>query len=423
LAAAPGQEPSVFELHTNGLKSNRDAWNYNSSRASLDTNVTRMIEHFNAQVDAFAALHPGLGGTLRERADVAKQEVDLDPRRFSWDRANFADVARGTRFGAADRLIMTSAYRPFHRRWVEAGRRLNNTVYQQPKVFPSADTDNMTIVVSTVGARNPFTAFASRELPDVHLWVDDTPCFPRYVYEVDQSGEHTPAGLFDSPSSGDGSGRRHNVTDHALDLYRLLDPGIDRDDIFFYVYGILHSTDYRIAYAADLKKSLPRIPQVESAEMFWAFSNAGRDLAHLHTEYESIDPWPELTYSHADQFDAEHPDAYRVLKMKHPKVPDPVDPKGRKVDDRSRIIYNDWITIENIPERAYGYELGSRSAIAWVMESNRVRTDKASGIVNDPNDWAAEHDDPTYILDLLGRVVAVSMRTLDIVEGLPSLDL
>ena len=123
------------------------------------------------------------------------------------------------------------------------------------------------------------------------------------------------------------------------------------------------------------------------------------------------------------EFDAEHPDAYRVLKMKHPKVADPADPKGRKVDDRSRIIYNDWITIESIPERAYNYELGSRSAVAWVMESNRVRTDKSSGIVNDPNDWAAEHDDPTYILDLVGRVVAVSMRTLDIVEGLPALDL
>ena len=109
--------------------------------------------------------------------------------------------------------------------------------------------------------------------------------------------------------------------------------------------------------------------------------------------------------------------------MKHPKVADPLDPKGAKVEDRSRIIYNDWITIGAIPERAYDYELGSRSAIAWVMESNRVRTDKASGIRNDPNDWAIEHDDPTYILDLVGRVVTVSMRTLEIVDSLPPLDL
>ncbi len=162
---------------------------------------------------------------------------------------------------------------------------------------------------------------------------------------------------------------------------------------------------------------------MDTSEDFWAFSKAGRDLAHLHTEYESVEPWPALTYTHADAFDATHPDAYRVLKMKHPKVAAPHDPKGAKVEDRTRIIYNDWITIEGIPRRAYGYELGSRSAIAWVIESNRVRTDKASGIVNDPNDWATEHDDPTYILDLVGRVVTVSMRTLDIVESLPPLDL
>lgn len=109
--------------------------------------------------------------------------------------------------------------------------------------------------------------------------------------------------------------------------------------------------------------------------------------------------------------------------MKHPKVVDPTDPDGRKIDDRTRIIYNDWITVGAIPERAHAYELGSRSAIAWVIEANRVRTDKASGIVNDPNDWAIEHDDPTYILDLVGRVVTVSIRTLEIVDSLPSLQL
>ncbi len=215
----------------------------------------------------------------------------------------------------------------------------------------------------------------------------------------------------------------HNVTDHALAAFRALDPAIDRDDIFFYVYGILHSPDYRSAFAADLKKSLPRIPQVTTDEDFWAFSKAGRELAYLHTDYEQVEPWPELTYTYAAGFDPRHPDAYRVLKMKHPKVADPYDPEGTKTDDRSRILYNDWITIGAIPERAYGYELGSRSAIGWVMESNRVRTDKASGIRNDPNDWAIEHDDPTYILDLVGRIVTVSMRTLDIVENLPSLDL
>lgn len=262
----------------------------------------------------------------------------------------------------------------------------------------------------------------TQDLPDVHLWIDDTPCLPLYVYDT-PSGADADAGLFDHTPAANTSGRHHNVTDHALTVYRLLDPAIDRDDVFFYVYGILHSPDYRIAFAADLKKPLPRIPKVATAEDFWAFSKAGRELADLHTEYESVEPWPDLTYTHAAGFDPKHPDAYRVLKIKHPKITDPLPSKGQKVEDRSQIVYNDWITIGAVPERAYAYELGSRSAIAWVMESNRVRTDRESGIRNDPNDWAIEHDDPTYILDLVGRVVTVSMRTLDLVDSLPHLDL
>jgi predicted helicase len=421
LAAAPGEDPSVFTLLTNGLKTNRDAWNYNSSRSALDFNVTRMVEHYNAQADRFAVAHPSTTGTLKGRADLARSFADLDPGKFSWDRANFTDMARGTRFGESDRLSMVATYRPFHRRWVEAGRRLNNTVYQLPRVYPSAASDNLTIAVSTVGARNQFSAWITRDLPDVHLWIDDTPCFPLYVYGTRPATDASP-GLFDGPGIGVLE-RSHNVTDHALVTYRTLDAAIERDDIFFYVYGILHSPDYRTAFAADLKKSLPRIPQVATAADFWAFSKAGRDLASLHIDYESVEPWPDLTYTHAAGFDPNHPDAYRVLKMKYPKVADPLDPKGAKAEDRSRIIYNDWITIGAIPERAHDYQLGSRSAIAWVMESNRVRIDKASGIRNDPNDWAIEHDDPTYILDLVGRVVTVSMRTLDIVNALSHLSL
>jgi predicted helicase len=419
LPAAPGSGSSVFELHTNGLKTNRDTWNYNSSLAKLDANVSAMIGHFNSQVDAFSKIQPQLAGPLKDRAEVARRSVDLDPTKFSWEGGNFSDVARGSRLSQGDRLVTVSTYRPFHRRWVEAGQRLNTRTYKLPRVFPTADVENLTIAVSTIGARSGFSTFMTRDLPDVHLWVDDTPVFPRFVYAAAAGSEET---LFDDTAQGmETSGRRHNVTDEALGLYRILDPAIKKDDVFFYVYGVLHSPDYRTAFAADLKKSLPRIPQVPTAADFWAFAKAGQELGHLHTEYETVEPWPDLKHVYASGFDKTHPDAYRVLKMKHPKVTDPAT--GAKAEDRTRIVYNDWITIESVPERAYEYELGSRSAIAWVMEAWRVRTDKASGIVNDPNDWAIEHDEPKYILDLVGRVVTVSMRTLDIVEGLPTLDL
>lgn len=417
LAASANAGPSLFGLRSNGLQTNRDAWNYNSSRARLQENLDRMVAHFNEQVASVAGLYP----KPATDAEVAKV-VDLNPTRFKWTDKDFARVRGGSPLTSSDVDVRVTLYRPFHRRFGNASRSLNKRVSELLRIFPPA-SENLAIAVSTVGARSAFSALMTRDLPDVHLWVDDTPCFPQFVYDSGTAHAETVPGLFDpiEPSSSDG--RRHNVTDHALADFRALDGTISRDDIFFYVYGILHSSDYRNAFTADLKKSLPRIPQVATRDDFWAFSSAGRELARLHTDYELVEPWPDLTYTKAPGFDASHHDAYRVLKMKHPKVADPHDPKGSKVEDRTRIIYNDWITIGDIPERAYTYELGSRSAIAWVMESNRVRTDKASGIVNDPNDWAIEHNDPTYILNLVGRVVNVSMQTLDIIDSLPVLDL
>lgn len=413
---SPTAGESVFGLLTHGLKTSRDAWNYSSSRAALEANTARMVEHFNAQVDRFRQYRSEQTGSVGVRSADVERFVERDSAKFSWTSGDFANVARGIPYEVGDTVITTATYRPFHRRWVNAGPRFNNRMGKLLRVFPAEGVENIAIAMSTIGARSAFTAYVTRDLPDVHLWVDDTPCFPRYVYEPATAGDDAPE-LFDA----DPTGRRHNVTDHALAGYRELDPAIDHDDVFFYVYGILHSPDYRTAFAADLKKSLPRIPRVEAAADFWAFSKAGRELAHLHTEYETVEPWPALRYAYRAEFDATHPDAYRVLKMKHPRVTDRAT--GAKVEDRTRIVYNDWITVEGIPERAYEYELGSRSAIGWVMESWRVRTDKASGIRNDPNDWATEHGQPTYILDLVGRVVTVSMRTLDVVTSLPRLAL
>lgn len=425
LAAAPGDGPSVFGLATNGLKTNRDAWNYNSSRSRLDANVERMIEFYNSQVAAFETSHPNLAGTLKQKAEVVKQLVDLDPKKFSWDRANFSDIAAGRRYGPEDRLVLRSTYRPFFSRWVEAGRRLNNTVYQIPRVFPDAAADNLVIGCAGRGGSAPFTPFASNLTPDlVAVGAGNAmQFFPRYVYTVDSATDAAP-GLFDEQDSGGAvGGRRHNVTDEALATFRELDPAIDKDEIFFYVYGVMHSAEYREVFAADLKKSLPRLPIVDSTEDFWDFCTAGRELAHLHTEYEEVEPWPGLSVEVAPGTDLEDPATYRVSKMRHPKIVNSDDPKARKVDDRSRIIFNEHITISGIPEGAYGYELGSRSAIGWVMESWQLKTDKDSGIPNDPNDWASEHGEPRYVLDLVGRVISVAMRTLDIVEALPGLDL
>ncbi len=408
----------LFRLSSLGVGTNRDAWNYNSSRPRLDENVRKMVAWFNNEADRLEPQLNAVAGGIKARADVAKRLAKRDAKALSWNEADFSAIARGDRYSASDSSRRQAMYRPFHRRWVEMGARLNNRLYQLPRIFPDASTDNVVLGMPSLGSRSDFSTLAISVVPDLHVWPDGSLCFPRVMRKA-VSDSSDQAGLFDAPSGHDEW--LHNVTDYALNAFRVLDAEIEKDDVFHYVYGILHSPDYRTAFAADLKKSLPRVPQVSTPSDFWAFARAGHALAILHTDYEMVEPWPDLSLVHASGFRDEHPDAYRVLRMKHPKVTDSAT--GRKVEDRTRIVYNDWITICDIPERAYDYELGSRSAIGWVMDAWRVRTDKASGIVNDPNDWAIEHGDPTYILDLVGRVVTVSMRTLEIVDSLPPLEL
>jgi len=424
MAAQANDELSVFRLRTNGLKSNRDAWNYNASLSKLQQNVERMIAHYNAQVNLFAEVHPGAKGSQVERASLAKKTVDLNPLGFSWDAADFQRLTKGEQYELDDALYMTAVYRPFYKRKANFGRKLNVRVYQLPKVYPDAEAKNLSICVRGLGFEQPFSVLATNRLPDVQL-LGNAMNYPLYLYEEDHGADV--GGLFDHQQLGnegvDSATRKHNVTDEALAIYRHLDDTIEKDDIFFYVYGILHSPDYRSGFKADLKKSLPRIPQVSSSEDFWTFTQAGRELVDLHTAYEDVAVWPDLDITFGTAYDADDPNAYRVQKMRYLKAVDPDDSDGRKVDDKTTIIYNSDITISGIPERAHAYRLGARSAIDWVIESYRVRTHTASGIVNDPNDWATEHGQPTYILDLVGRVVTVSMRTLEIVENLPKLSL
>ena len=190
------------------------------------------------------------------------------------------------------------------------------------------------------------------------------------------------------------------------------DQGITEDDLFYYTYGVLHSPQYRQTFADDLSKTAARIPMAATAADFRAFTEAGRELAQLHVNYETVEPYP-LEEIHAPEFDTDAPNAYRVEKMTY---------AGKRPNlDQSRIVYNSQITLEGIPAEAQQYRLGSRSALDWLIDRYQVRTDKKSGITNDPNDWGLEHDNPRYILDLIKRITTVSVRTVEIVENLPSL--
>jgi predicted helicase len=238
--------------------------------------------------------------------------------------------------------------------------------------------------------------------------------FPRYTYREFDQGNDLFATAERETGNSHGHERVDNVTDAALTAYRetYADLAITKDDIFFYTYALLHSPVYRKLFAADLTKSLPRIPKVQD---FHGFAAAGRALSELHLGYEQADPYKGIRETTSDSSSATPPrELYRVTKMKIPKV------KGQP--DRSTIIYNNRVTLTNIPEEAYRYQLGARSAIEWIIDRYQVTVDTKgkSGITNDPNDWS---DDPRYIIDLLKRIVTVSLETMKIVDALPSLDI
>lgn len=256
-----------------------------------------------------------------------------------------------------------------------------------------------------VGASKDFSALITDKMPNLDM-IEKAQCFPLYWYE---ERKHNSPTLFDSMAGPTSSSyiRRDGISDFILERARSMYGNItSKEDVFYYVYGILHSPKYREIYAADLKKVLPRLPLVENSTDFWKFVKTGRELAELHLNYENCGIPYSVTITGTD----ENAD-YEVVKMRFPK-------KGKT----DTIIYNQHITIENIPAKAYEYVVNGKSAIEWIMERYQITTHKASGIVNNPNHWATEHDDPKYILRLLLSIINVSLRTVEIVEKLPDVE-
>ena len=378
----------IFQLFSAGLKTNRDAWCYNFSRASVSGNMSRMVENYNAQ-----AVGDG---------------IDNDPTKISWSRGLLADARKGRTHEFRKNRIYLGSYRPFTKQYAYFDRPLNDMVYQLERIFPTPQHENVGIYVD--GGAGVFTSLYTAGVPDLHVSGSNSngQFFPRWTYEKVSAND----GLF-AASSGEvdeyGYRRVDNITDEILAVYReKVGPQVGKDDIFHYVYGVLHSQQYREVFAADLKRMLPRIPLAASSADFQAFVDAGRALADLHVNYETVDPYPLHESTHP--LDVDEWELYRVTKM-----------RWEDKTTRKAIIYNGYLTLSDIPAAVHEYRLGSRSGLEWLIDRYQVKTDKASGIVNDPNDWCREHDDPRYIVDLVKRVTRVSVETMDIVRSLPEL--
>lgn len=403
---------AIFRTYSRGLSTARDAWIYNSSAETVAETARATIDFYNAEADRYAVFCRD--NAITDPGAHVDGFINTDPTRISWNRADKNNLRRGAsapRYSYRESAIRIGGYRPFNKQHVYFDRQLNDMVYQLPSLFPEDGSGNFGIELTSPGSHYEFTPFITDSLPDLHL-LDTGRFFPRYAYLAPE--EATPDLFASDPSAT----RVDNISDAALSSYRAAyGPQVTKDDIFHYVYGILHSPDYRSQFAADLKKSLPRIPQVASAGDFREFVAAGAELAAIHLNYERIRAYPLRISGEppADMTGDRLYDYYRVEKMRF----------GGKASarDRSTVIYNPRITVSGIPDEAHDYLLGFRSGVEWVIERYQVKNDKASRIANDPNDWSREVGDPRYILDLLARVVTVSVETVRVVRSLPVLSL
>ena len=414
---------SIFSTYAIGVATNRDAWVSGFSKDKVTSNMRFMIDFYNQQID--------------------ENKLSTDTTKISWTVNLKKDHESKVRHSLNENAFVETFYRPFNR---------INLYYHRPfierpgvwrQLFPTDSNTNLVIAVSGIGQQKPFASLITNSISDLQV-VDKAQYFPLYWYEENKNPQAT---LFDDAET-DKYIRRDGITDWILKEVRSRFGGskaITKEHIFYYVYGLLHSKQYRERFADDLKKSLPRIPIVDSVQDFMSFYKAGKELADLHLNYEQsineqavgqdgdylffatmpmlahrtcgvevngdMDIWQNNWTNETYQY-------FAVDKMRFAKIR---DENGKLVSDKTRIIYNNHIAIENIPLKAYEYIVNGKSVIEWIMERYAITIDKASQIKNNPNDWSREHEQPRYILDLLLSIIMLSCQTVDIVNTLPNL--
>jgi len=365
-------ENVVFHQFSNGVSTNRDAWVYNFGRDVLAENVKKTIDTYNEQVFRWRV-------NTHQSTDV-DDFVVYDDTKIKWSSTLKQKLTGGQIAEFSEAKLRQAIYRPFTRTNLFFDRILNHRVFGFPSIYPTSESEleNPVIWLKISGNWTMF-ALMVNSVPD-QLPQGGSQCFPFYTYDED------------------GSRRRENVTDWALAQFRTHygDDTITKWDIFHYVYGLLHHPGYRERYQANLKRELPRIP---FAPDFRAFSAAGARLARVHVGYEEQPEYPLAQVETPDM-----PLDWRVEKMRLSK-------------NKTQLRYNSFLTLDGIPSEVFNYRLGNRSALEWIIDQYRVKTDKSSGIVKDPN----RADDPQYILRLIGKVISVSLETVEIVGRLPDL--
>jgi predicted helicase len=376
--AAASEPETIFKAYSPGVSTARDDVAYAYDRTILADRVQAFFNNYNAEVDRYKRRGKGAKGQALDEF--------LDYSEVKWSRDLKQDLTRGRDAKFDETCLRTGLYRPFAKRFLYLADLLNDSPGMSGSFFPNQghESDNRVISTSDIAYRSPhINVLASKCATDLHVCasVDGHQCFPYFIYE------------------SDGKARHENITNWALERFRnhYKDKKITKWDIFYYVYGVLHHPEYRAKYAENMKRELPRIPLVKD---FRVFATAAKELANLHIEYESLEPY-KLRYLENKDL----PLSYRV------------EDKMRLAKDHSSLKVNDSLTLGGIPPETFDYRLGNRSALEWVIDQYQVTEDKHTGIRSDPN----RADDPEYIVRLVAQVIRVSLETVKLVKSLPAL--
>ena len=401
------KEPAIFKNFSLGVATGRDAWCYNFSKNKLSHNIQRLIDNY-------------------EKARLKSLESEnfvltRNPTEISWNSNLEQRLKKNAKIKFENSALCKSFYRPFIPSNLYFHVDLVARRYQLASIFPNNSIENLTICSSGVdnlvicinqNAKDAGQiALMTDHIADLHF-NGDTQCFPRWL-----PGEQAKAAE-ETLDFGEPSVMPSGFSPEALPHFQAAYSGkpITEDDLFYYIYGILHSEDYRTRYANNLMKELPRIPRVATYEQFMAFVEAGQELARLHVHFEDVAPYVGVKFEYTKVGQP----SYRVTQMKWGKIKGKT---GNAAKDKTTLIYNDWITVKNVPLEAQEYVVNKKSALDWVVERACVSIDKASGIVNDFNDYATEMGSERYPLDLFLKVITVSLETMKIVKALPKLEI
>ena len=403
------EKQTIFlDNYATGLSTSRDAWVIGFSGEETLKRANAMIAFYNQELDRCKIAFAEQVQQHLLNADDKKQQAvfynnlrNNDATRISWSDGLKRLFDNETAIEQSDSVRLIS-YRPFCKKQLCYNRSIIERPSCWDSILPDDQHENLVIAISGAPVKKGFSVLISDCIQNLH-YMENSQCFPLYMYDREdakQSDGFVGSLFGEAPDDSPKYKRRYALSDAALKKFQdMYGSKVTKEDIFYYLYAVLQSKQYIENYGDNLSKEMPRIPMLEG---FFEWVPIGRQLASLHLGYERVvDPASLGLTVEITKED------YTVTQIKFAK-----EGKDKKKDT---IIFNPYITISGIPERAYEYVVNGRSAIEWIMESYRIKTDKDSGITDDPNTYG----DEKYIFNLLISIIDLSIRTQDLLDTLP----